>query len=599
MKDKSAKILGLSFFYHDAAAALLIDGVPVAMAEEERFSRKKHDSGYPGKAIDFVLSRAGVSPEELDYVVFYEKPFVKFERVLKTLIATWPWTPIVFAQSVKSWFIDKLWIRNIIARGLKIDSGKILFSDHHLSHAASAFFSSPYEEAAILTIDGVGEWATMSIGVGRGNKIEIIKEINFPHSLGLLYSAFTAFLGFEVNEGEYKVMGMAPYGKPRYADEVRKTVKFHPDGSFELDLDYFDFYRSDERSFSDKFVKLFGKPRDSKSKFFTRESGWLKYFGERPENWEALAEEQERYADIAASVQKVTEDIIIGLANAAHRETGLDKLCYAGGVALNSVANWKVVQNTSFKNIFIQPAGGDAGGALGAALYVHYVLLYAGEKRNFVLNHAFYGAEYGENDIKDFLDKKGVSYSYFEKEEELLAYTVSALTQGRVVGWFQGRFEWGPRALGARSILADPRNAEMKNIVNVKIKFREPYRPFAPSVLAEDAEDFFEFPDALHHLPGRFMLYVVPVKKDRRNEVPAITHVDGTARPQLVFKETSERYYRLIRKFKEVTGVPMVLNTSFNLKGEPIVNTPEDAFATFERSGLDALILGNFVITKN
>lgn len=599
MKDKSAKILGLSFFYHDSAAALVVDGVPVAMAEEERFSRKKHDSGYPKKAIDFVLSQAGISPEELDYVVFYEKPFVKFERTLKISIAAWPWAPFAFARSMKNWFIDKMWIRNIIASDLGINAEKILFSDHHLSHAASAFFSSPYEEAAILTIDGVGEWVTASVGVGRGNKIEILKEINFPHSLGLLYSAFTAFLGFEVNEGEYKVMGMAPYGKPKYAGEVRNLMEFYPDGSFGLNLDYFDFYRSDRRSFSDKFVKLFGKPRDPKSKFFTRESGWLKYFGERPENWEALAEDQERYADIAASVQKVAEDVIIDLANAAHRETGLDKLCYAGGVALNSVANWKIIQNTPFKEIFIQPAGGDAGGALGAALYVHYALLNSGERRNFTLKHAFYGAEYGENGIKDFLDKKGIAYSHFDKEDKLLAYTVSALTQGKVIGWFQGRFEWGPRALGARSILADPRNADMKDIVNVKIKFREPYRPFAPSVLAEDAEDFFEFPDASRHFPGRFMLYVVNVKENRRNEVPAITHVDGTARPQLVFKETSERYYRLIEKFKEATGVPMVLNTSFNLKGEPIVNTPEDAFSTFERSGLDILVLGNFVIAKN
>jgi carbamoyltransferase len=590
------KILGLSFFYHDAAAALLIDGKPIALAEEERFTRKKHDYSYPKNAIRFVLNYAGITPQELDYVVFYEKPFVKLERILKTLIVTSPTAPKVFLDALKNWMIDKFWIRNIIVNDLKINPEKVLFSEHHLSHAASAFLCSPYEKAAILTIDGVGEWATTTIGIGEGNRIKILKEIHFPHSLGLLYSTFTAFLGFQINEGEYKVMGMAPYGSPKYIDKVYKLIKLYSDGSFELNLDYFDFYRSTTRSYSNKFLKLFGKPRDPNSKFFTTTSGWLSYFGERPENWKELAKEQEYYADIAASIQKVTEEIIINLAKAAYRETGLDKLCYAGGVALNSVANWKIIQNTPFKEIFIQPSAGDGGAALGAALYVYYSLL--NKKRDFILEHAFYGKEYSEKEIKEFLETKGVKYKYFSDEEKLIDYVVNSLLQQKVVGWFSGRFEWGPRALGSRSILADPRNEEMKNIVNVKIKFREPYRPFAPSVLVEKASDFFEFPNAKAHFPGRFMLYVVDVREAKRNLVPAITHVDGTARPQTVFKETNPKYWKLIKKFEESTGVPLVLNTSFNLKGEPIVNSPEDAFNTFQKSGLDVLVLENFVVEK-
>jgi carbamoyltransferase len=403
-------------------------------------------------------------------------------------------------------------------------------------------------------------------------------------------------LGFQINEGEYKVMGMAPYGSPKYIDKVYKLIKLYSDGSFELNLDYFDFYRSTTRSYSNKFLKLFGKPRDPNSKFFTTTSGWLSYFGERPENWKELAKEQEYYADIAASIQKVTEEIIINLAKAAYRETGLDKLCYAGGVALNSVANWKIIQNTPFKEIFIQPSAGDGGAALGAALYAYYSLL--NKKRDFILEHAFYGKEYSEKEIKEFLEKKGVKYKYFSDEEKLIDYVVNFLLQQKVVGWFSGRFEWGPRALGSRSILADPRNEEMKNIVNVKIKFREPYRPFAPSVLVEKASDFFELPNVKEHFPGRFMLYVVDVKEAKRNLVPAITHVDGTARPQTVFKETNPKYWKLIKKFEESTGVPLVLNTSFNLKGEPIVNSPEDAFNTFQKSGLDVLVLENFVVEK-
>ncbi|MDP3725169.1 MAG: carbamoyltransferase N-terminal domain-containing protein [Nanoarchaeota archaeon] len=591
------KILGLSFFYHDSAAALLCDGVPVAMAEEERFSRIKHDYGFPKRAIDFVLEEGGCAPGDIDYVVFYEKPFIKFDRVFKTLLWTFPWAPHVFAKAVKSLFLSKIWIRALIAKELGIDHKKILFTEHHLSHAAASYLSSPHEKAAILTIDGVGEWACAAIGAGEKNKINIIKEIHFPHSLGLLYSAFTAFLGFEVNEGEYKVMGMAPYGEPKYVDKVKKLITFFDDGSYALHLEYFSFYKSNSRTYSREFINLFGRPRDPKSKFFTRETGWPAYFGEKPEGkaFQKLAEREEYYADLAASLQKVTEEAVVRLAREAHRVTGAKALCLGGGVALNSVANWKIVEQTPFEDVYIQPAAGDAGGALGAALLTHAVL---GGERNFVMKKAYYGKSYSREEIKKYIEEKSLKAEFFEDENDLTKKVAEEIADGKVVGWFQGRFEWGPRALGNRSILADPRRADMKDIVNTKIKFREPYRPFAPSVLAEYAEEYFEIPNAKKHYPARFMLYVVPVKKEKREIVPAITHVDGTARPQLVFEEESPRYSRLIRAFAEKTGVPLIMNTSFNLKGEPIVNTPEEAYSTFMRSGLDVLVLENFVIFK-
>lgn len=592
------KILGLSFFYHDAAAALLIDGVPVAMAEEERFSRKKHDSDFPEKAINFALKEGNLKPQDLDWVVFYEKPFLKLERILKTNLVTFPWAPQVFVESVKGLFLSKIWIRALIVKEIGIEPSKILFSEHHLSHAASAFFCSPYGKAAILTIDGVGEWAVTTLGIGDGNKIKIVKEIHFPHSLGLLYSAFTAFLGFEVNDGEYKVMGMAPYGRPKYVNEVKKMIKFFDDGSYALDLSYFSFYKSLSRTYSSKFIELFGLPRNPKSRFFTRETGWPAYFGKKPEGaeYEKIAVEQERYADIAASIQAVLEEAVLNLSAEAYRLTGLKKLCYAGGVALNSVVNWKILKNTPFEEIFIQPAAGDGGGALGAALAAYHIGL--DRPRKFAMKHSYYGREYSDLEIKEFLEKENVRYWYFDSEEKLIETVAEEISNGKVVGWFHGKFEWGPRALGSRSILADPRRADMKDIVNTKIKFREPYRPFAPSVLAEEAENFFEIPNAVNHCPARFMLYVVDVLKDKQKLIPAITHVDGTARPQLVFKEESPRYYKLIKRFSELTGVPLVLNTSFNLKGEPIVNSPKDAYSTFERSGLDILVLNNFLIKK-
>lgn len=571
----SKRILGLSFFYHDSAACLLIDGIPVAMAQEERFSRKKNDSAFPTLASVFVLKTGGISAHDLDYVVFYEKPFIKFERIMKTSLATFPFAPLTFQASIKSLFTDKIWIRNMISKELGVPSEKILFSEHHLSHAASAYYCSPWDEAAILTVDGVGEWATATLGTGKGAKIELLKELHFPHSVGLLYSTFTAFLGFEVNEGEYKVMGMAPYGKPKYVDKVKKLLAIFEDGSLQLNLKYFSFHRSLKDSFSKHFVEIFGKSRPPKSKFSARE--------------------QEHYADIAASIQAVTEEIVIGLAKELHRMTGLTKLCMAGGVALNSVANWKILQQTPFDELFIQPAAGDSGGALGAAMVAYHVGL--DTRTPFVQNHSYYGAKYSQSEILDALAANNLSnYTIIENEEELLDMVSERLVRGDVIGWFHGRFEWGPRALGARSIIADPRKAEMKDIVNTKIKFREPYRPFAPSVLAEHAHEFFEIDRT--SWPGRFMLYVVPVKPEKQSLIPAITHVDGTARPQLVSKEHSPRYAKLIEAFYKKTGVPMVLNTSFNVKGEPIVNSPADAIATFLKSGLDLLVLENVVIGK-
>lgn len=592
------KILGLSFFYHDAAAVLLVDGRPVAMTEEERFSRKKHDYGFPSLAIEFALREGGISAQDLDYVVFYERPFVKLDRIFKTAFATFPWTPFVFVKAIKSLFLSKIWIRALIAKELGIDPEKILFTEHHLSHAAASFFPSPYDKAAIVTIDGVGEWACTTIGIGDGSSIKITKEINFPHSIGLLYSAFTAFLGFEVNEGEYKVMGMAPYGTPKYVDKVKSLITFFDDGSFALNLEYFSFYRSSTSTYSSKFVELFGKPRDPKSKFFTRDSGWPSYFGDKPEGeeFEKLADEQEYYADIASSLQKVTEEAIVRIAKEAHRVTGSRNLCIGGGVALNSVANWKVLQETPFTDIFIQPAAGDSGGALGAALSVYHTALK--KPREFRMRHAYYGKAYTKSEIEEFLHRKGLSAEYVPDEDELVRKVVREILAGKVIGWFHGKFEWGPRALGSRSILADPRRTDMKDIVNTKIKFREPYRPFAPSVLSEHAGEFFEISDVPRHFPARFMLYVVNVRPEKRQVIPAITHVDGTGRLQTVFRQESPRYWKLINAFYEETGVPLLLNTSFNLRGEPIVNTPENAYNTFSASGMDVLVLENHIVTK-
>lgn len=590
-------ILGISCFYHDAAAALLRDGELVAAAEEERFSRKKHDAAFPILAVRFCLEQAGLTARDLDYVVFYEKPFVKFERILTTALHAVPRSWKVFGDAMTTWLLDKLWVKNIIRSELGVPSDRILFSEHHLSHAASAFLCSPFEEAAILTIDGVGEWATATFGRGRGTEISLLREIRFPHSLGLLYSAFTAFLGFEVNEGEYKVMGMAPYGEPKYLDQVQKLFRLERDGSFWLDMDYFCFHHSTHQTFNGKFTELFGEPRDPDWHFFTERSGYPSYFGEKPADFDRMAERNQYYADVAASIQRATEDIVLAMANALHRETGLDRLCLAGGVALNSVANGRILRETPFAELFVQPAAGDGGGALGAVLYAYHGVL--GHARSFQMRHAYWGKAYGEAAVVDYLRGAGISYTECTSESELLDRVIQHLQAGHVVGWFQNRFEWGPRALGARSIIADPRRADMKDIVNTKIKFREPFRPFAPSVVVEAADRFFDLEDPRRHYPARFMLYVVDVKPGQDVVLPAITHVDGTARLQTVHAEESPLYHRLIQRFGEATGVPVVLNTSFNLKGEPIVTTPAEAFSTFVRSGMDALVLGNAIVTKS
>jgi carbamoyltransferase len=589
-------ILGISCYYHDAAAALLRDGQLIAAAEEERFTRVKHDFSFPKSAIQFCLETAGIRGSDVDYVAFFEKPFRKFDRILMTVLQTYPLSYKVFRESMITWMIDKLWVGATISAELGIPKDRVLFCEHHLSHAASAFLCSPFDEAAILTVDGVGEWVTGTWGWGRGNHIDLRKQMEFPHSLGLLYSAFTAFLGFEVNEGEYKVMGMAPYGQPRYVDKVWKLIRQDPDGSFSLDMDYFSFHHSTDRTFNRRFVDLFGEPRPPKMLFFTAESGFPSYFGTPPANYDELCGLNQHYADIAASIQKVTEEVLLGMARNIYKETGMKRLCIAGGVALNSVANSRILRETGFEELFIQPSAGDGGGALGAALWADNMLL--GHPRRFRMDHAYWGKSYGAAEIREFLEQGRIGYKYIENNGQLLDQVVERLQQGKVIGWFQDRFEWGPRALGNRSILGDPRNANMKDIINTKIKFREPYRPFAPSVLAECAEAYFDLPNAAQHYPARYMLYVVPVRPAKHSILPAITHVDGTGRLQTVFRDANPKYYGLIERFAQATGVPVILNTSFNLKGEPIVNTPANAFNTFSKSEMDTLVLGNFVIEK-
>jgi len=589
-------ILGISCYFHDAAAALLRSGELVAAAEEERFTRRKHDFSFPQHAIEFCLQAGGIAGRDLDFVAFFEKPLLKFERLLLSSLQTFPRSYRTFREAMISWLGDKLWIKDRIQRHLGIDPSKILFSEHHLSHAASAFCCSPFEEAAILTIDGVGEWTTASLGIGRNNHVKLLGEIRFPHSLGLLYSAFTAFLGFEVNEGEYKVMGMAPFGRPRYVDKVYKLIQAWDDGSFELNMDYFSFHDSPESTYNRNFERLFGPSRDPKTPFFTPASGYPSYFGDRPANYDELGKRNQYYADVAASIQAVTEEVMLRMARHVHGETGVRKLCMAGGVALNSVANGRILREAPFEEIYIQPSAGDGGGALGAALYMYHTVL--GQPRKFVMDHAYWGEEHPAEDTEKFLRAAGVSYERFDDDERLIDRVVDALQAGKVVGWTQGRFEWGPRALGNRSILADPRRADMKDVVNTKIKFREPYRPFAPSVLVEHAVDYFELPEPARHYPARFMLYVTDVKPQMREKIPAVTHVDGTARLQTVDPCLAPRYYRLIQRFGEATGIPVVLNTSFNLKGEPMVNTPREAFRTFSQSEMDLLVLGNCIVEK-
>ncbi len=598
-------ILGISCFYHDAAAALLQDGVLVAAAEEERFSRKKHDFGFPKHAIAFCLEQAGITGKDLDYAVFYEKPLTKFERILSTSLATYPRPWGVFRESMIAWFNDKLWVKSLILDELGISDEKLLFVEHHLSHAASAFFCSPYDEAAVITIDGVGEWTTTTLGKATAswpqgarpdlpNRIELSSEMRFPHSLGLFYSAFTAFLGFEVNEGEYKVMGMAPYGEPTRVDDVYKLIDLHDDGSFRLDMDYFSFHYSTSRTFNGRFEKIFGEPRRHESVFYTPTTHPKK---DHP-NWDdATTKRNQHYANIAASVQQVTEEAMLKLANHAHESTGLKKLCMAGGVALNSVANGRILRETPFEDVYIQPAAGDSGGALGAALYAYHVLL--GQPRKFVMEHAYWGKGYSKNEVQAAITESGRAYEREENLDRLAAKMVDDMLAGKVIGLYQGRFEWGPRALGNRSILADPRRAEMKAIVNERIKFREPFRPFAPVILEERAAEYYQgLSDASRHYPLRYMLMVYAAKDGMGDKIQAVTHEGGTGRLQTVRREWNPLYYRAVELFGEATGVPVLMNTSFNLRGEPIVTTPQNALNTFTKSDIDTLYMDGFIVRK-
>ncbi|HET6598274.1 MAG TPA: carbamoyltransferase [Anaerolineales bacterium] len=594
-------ILGISCYYHDAAAALLQDGMLVAAAEEERFTRVKHDYNFPTQAIDFCLRQAGITAQDLDYVVFYEKPLQKFERILLTSLQTFPQSWGVFRESMITWFNDKLWIKGHILTTLNIPDEKLLFVEHHLSHAASAVFCSPYDEAAVLTIDGVGEWTTATIGKatadwdGRGqNRIDLFGEVKFPHSLGLLYSAFTAFLGFQVNEGEYKVMGMAPYGKPTRVEDVYKLFEVGDDGSFRLNMEYFSFHHSTSKTFNGKFANLFGEPRVHESDFYTPTTHPKK---DHPQWDEATAKKNQHYANIAASIQYVTEETVLKMANYAHQRTGLKKLCMAGGVALNSVANGRILRETPFEDVYIQPAAGDSGGAVGAALYVYHVLL--GKPRKFVMEHAYWGQAYTAQETKTAIEATGRSYQLIEDPERRAQMMVEDMLAGKVIGLFQDRFEWGPRALGNRSILADPRSAEMKNIVNARIKFREPFRPFAPVILEERAQEFYAGTgDPARNYPLRYMLMVCPTRDGCGEHIQAVTHEGGTGRVQSVQRESNPLYYRAIELFGQATGVPVLLNTSFNLRGEPIVTTPANALNTFGNSDIDTLYVNDFVVRK-
>jgi carbamoyltransferase len=562
-------VLGISCYYHDAGAALVRDGELVAAAEEERFNRQKHYNDFPEQAIQYCLREAGITIDQVDHIGFYEKPLVKFNRILETVLAYWPLSYRAWLKAMPLWLGHRLRIGPEIQKKLGTDQ-EILYSQHHLSHAASAFLVSPFEEAAIITADGVGEWTTTAWGVGRGNRIEIIKELKFPHSVGLLFSAITAYLGFRVNDAEWKVMGLAPYGRPKYLDKFREVVDIKDDGSIRLDLRYFAHGYSTARTFNSRWERLFGQPQ-------------------RPRESELT----DFHRDIAHSGQKIVEEIMVKTAGYVHRETGLDNVCIAGGVGLNCVANWRIHQESGFKNIFIQPAAGDSGGALGTAFYIYNCVL--DNPRTFRMEHGCWGPSFSNPDIEAILKRAGAAYAVVDNEEELLERTAQMIADGKVVGWFQGRMEFGPRALGSRSLLADARNPKMKDVINAKVKFREAFRPFAPSVLKEHAHEYFEVPEGMD-LP--YMLLVPKVREDKQSVIPAVTHQDGTGRVQTVTEEHNGRYYRLIRAFQRLTGVPVVINTSFNVRGEPIVCTPHDAYNTFVNTGIDALVIGSYIVTQ-
>ncbi|OFV88026.1 MAG: hypothetical protein A2V74_08670 [Acidobacteria bacterium RBG_16_70_10] len=559
-------VLGVSCFYHDAAAALLRDGEIVAAAQEERFSRKKHDQGFPVRAIRYVLREAGIDPERLDAVGFYDKPLLKFERMLSTYVATFPRSFGSFRKAMPVWLHEKLWVPAIIRKELKPYRGPIYFAEHHMSHAASCFLPSPFEEAAILTIDGVGEWATASYGIGKGTDVKLFKEIRFPHSLGLLYSAFTYYLGFKVNSAEYKVMGLAPYGKPAHFERIlRDTIHINEDGSFKLNMKYF-AYDHGLTMTNGAFDEFFGGPP------------------RKPETWM-----NEREFDIAASVQKVCEEIVLRMARHLHKETGLTRLCMAGGVALNCVANGRVIRETPMKELWVQPAAGDAGGAVGVAHYVHNTL--GRRPRAKAWTHAFLGPHYTDAEIVQYLQGAGARYQTLS-DRDLVVRSARLIAEGHVVGWFQGRMEFGPRALGGRSILADPRDPKMRDTLNMKIKFREGFRPFAPSVLADKASEWFDIA-----CDSPYMLLVAQVREGKR-VIPSVTHVDNSARLQTVTREDAPLYYDLIAEFGRLTGVPVIINTSFNVRGEPIVCTPHDAYLCFMRTNMDHLVLGHHLLDR-
>ena len=593
-----SSILGISAFYHDSAACILKNGEIIAAAQEERFTRKKHDSSYPHNAIEFVLGYANIKLSEVDQIVFFEKPFLKFERLLETYVAFAPKGFVSFCKAMPLWIKEKLFQKNLLFNKLKShdenykSDENIFFSDHHLSHASSAFFPSPFDEAIVLTADGVGEWATTTVAVGKGNNLDIKKEIHFPHSLGLLYSAFTYYTGFKVNSGEYKLMGLAPYGNPIYEDKIKQLIDIKDDGSFRLNQDYFN-YATGLTMTNDKFHNLFGqKPRNSRNEKLTQ-----------------------FHMDIASSIQKVTENIMIKLSRSIRKEYDIKNLCLAGGVALNCVANGKILEKKIFDNIWIQPAAGDAGGSLGAALALWY--LDQGNDRKVNTNDdmkgSYLGSEFTQNQIEKELKSIDANFDTVDYEN-LIDKTSNYLSDEKAIGWFQGRMEFGPRALGCRSILGDPRSELMQKNLNLKVKYRESFRPFAPSIIRKDMQDWFDI-----NVDSPYMLLVANIKPEKkiemtdeqkklfgidklnikRSEIPAVTHVDYSARIQSVDKRTNKPYYDLISKFKEKTGCPVVINTSFNVRGEPIVCTPTDAFNCFMGTDLDYLVIGNCILDKN
>ncbi len=588
-------ILGISAFYHDSAAALVVDGDVVAAAQEERFTRKKHDDGFPQHAVDYCLQEAGLRPGELDYVGFYDKPLLKFERLLETYLAYAPVGFRSFLTAMPIWLKKKLYLSRELRRGLGHAYRKrFVFTEHHESHAASAFFPSPFEEAAILTVDGVGEWATASYGSGSGNRINLTHQLHFPHSPGMLYSAFTYYCGFKVNSGEYKLMGLAPYGQPRHVDLIlEKLIDLKDDGSFRMDMSYFNYCQGLTMT-SKKFERLFGGPPRASETLLTQ-----------------------RDMDIAASIQAVIEEIMLRMARHVHAETGMKKLCLAGGVALNCVANGRILREGPFDDLWIQPAAGDAGGALGVALFIWHQLL----DRPRVANRldaqrgSYLGPRFADDAIRRFLDGVGARYRFFENEDDLCDAVAGLIADEKVVGWLQGRMEFGPRALGSRSILGDARSEQMQSTMNLKIKFRESFRPFAPSVLQERVDEFFE---TRPNEPSPYMLLVAPVRKEKRFElngrdrdlegiaklkskrsvVPAITHVDYSARIQTVDADRHGRYYKLLKAFERRTGSPVIINTSFNVRGEPIVHTPQEAYRCFLATNIDSLVLERFLLLK-